>query len=415
MSVTVRPLPAICSRALVTILPGLMVAFWALESGAVQDNGPDLREAAIFASVLMNADALRQGDVLISETVSVDTVTEKPDFNPDGVAKSTQMLIRFVFDHDAGKYCVLRKGRYLTLDLGEVGSGRNPERNTDVIRAGSVSGPDSPIMIRDFPGPTKTIPVRMRQAMTVSILRYLMAPEIRVLPMVAMMEEDYAFVRDYVIRLQTGAGLRRASRLNATRLELTSFVDYPGGARPGTALGVEWKYEFDLENSLPVRITAEIKLPAGAAEKELGPSVTTASWLAMNGIQVLDQMESRGIRPVRINGQYHHGESLTQLRFHWFSVNEPLKDQFFDGTCFQDLETFQAHIDPVKSGADSLIRPDPAGTGGFKPEAFRQLERGSEGSASTCGVNCLTAQRACMQRKQRLRNWSKTTSQILGG
>jgi len=358
MPIPAPSLQATGARVACALFSIFLAPLWGLDTLNAQVTGPDKREAAIFGAILMNADALRKGDVLIRESVSLDTVTEKPELDLEGVTKSSQMLIRFVFDHDAGRYCVLQQGFIRSLDLGEVGSGREPERTIDVMRAGSVSGPESPILVRNFPGIVQEIPLRMRQAMTLSILRYLHAPELRVLPIASTMDEDYTFIREYETRLQSGAGLRKVSRKDASHLELTSFVDYPGGARPGTPLGVEWKYEFDLENSLPVRISGEIRYPTGAEEVDSEPSVTIAKWQPINGIQVLEQMESRGGRAVRLNGKYHRGESLTLIQFHWFSVNDPLDEKFFDGSCFQDAESFQNHIDPAKCGADSLVRPD---------------------------------------------------------
>ncbi len=49
------------------------------------------------------------------------------------------------------------------------------------------------------------------------------------------------------------------------------------------------------------------------------------------------------------------GVSRTDIKLHWFRLNEPLDDEWFSGEAIEDREQIMKWVDPVRTGANSLV------------------------------------------------------------
>jgi hypothetical protein len=73
-------------------------------------------------------------------------------------------------------------------------------------------------------------------------------------------------------------------------------------------------------------------------------------------------MNQEELTPEVVSTLYEDTTGLRDSRFHWFSVNRPVNEKFFDFKLIDDPQTFVALCDPRQAGApelDNRVKDDP--------------------------------------------------------
>jgi hypothetical protein len=322
-----------------------------------------------FLVPVANAEAIRQGDVLIRETCFFDSINGY-GFDQEGILLQETTYYRVVFDFDQEYFACYKheKKEVSSLSLEKKikffeSVAQGDGKFVSVIMSGFCFDGKNSILFREFPG---GIQKRNRNSYS---------------------EEQALFLnavgfRDYRFPLNNFEGSSRAIytgsetfRRHATGDSLESYellpdnileiqlkappinIQLPEGLQIKKLTTV---FRFSLVDSSVVFLdSSRIEFIDEKGTKPVSQLPTSYSWTLKNNVQVVKSvLQKRYEEFTTYGGDVYKAPADRRLALHWFSVNEPVKAEFFDGSVLKSRESFLAVVDPEANDASELIIPE---------------------------------------------------------
>lgn len=107
---------------------------------------------------------------------------------------------------------------------------------------------------------------------------------------------------------------------------------------------------FDLESLMPTKFN---HFNRRANDSPVQGPTFDIRWKAIGDVYVPTKACSRTYR--MISAKKEHGPQYDEYQFHWFSLNEDIDTSILDIELFNDREKMVKLVDPILTGADSLL------------------------------------------------------------
>lgn len=324
-----------------------------------------------------NGLAMKQGDVLVRERYVFDSVSNGTrGFDRSGILAEEETFYRLMFDFDAEVFAIYRIFNRSIIDLGKPET--EPEEDGSQVEDGPdkyqslygacYAGDRSDVFLRHFPGkiqkkPRTEFPEKLAELLFEMRFRDYRLPafNLRGNP------KSTAGIKEHFQRLETGDTLKSFRVLDSNRVELEfrlpqemHFIPSPHG-KISEAFHL---LQIDRESMMPVTDATvfmvnkpdgrTIEAGTGGGDRKHPP--TKFKWKLVNNIHVIQSITNRTLDTYPTPRSMEHEAYATRKQdFHWFSVNEELDEQFFDGSIVEDRKKVLELLDPVKSNAESLL------------------------------------------------------------
>lgn len=325
---------------------------------------PRHEDCAIFETALLNAQAITKGDVLIRRSAVFDGVRFDEQGKPNGLADSSESLVRCIFDFDRGLFALYENGIQNRVDF------TVPENF--VPRVFWVRPPlveEWRVLMVDFdnsrfwisgsnggsrqPQELDSLGLVGERDLVLKKLRFLDPRVLGTLPQLCCLGSgEQGLLPGYLNWFrQRASGRGFLEKLGPEKGKVTVRYSLPTG-RDG--LIHRDTVTFELDTGLPCVSLGQSRL------HEADPWVfrfeEKTEWSKHKDIWVARSIHNS--KPTSA-----HGASGTevcerteyQIDFHWFSVNEELDPRFFDGSRTGGKEEVLKWLDPEKNRATDLL------------------------------------------------------------
>ncbi len=300
---------------------------------------------SIFGVAVANAEAIEQGDVMLLETVFYDGV--RPSAPGKGGTLSTTTLTRILFDDEKEKFIVLTREVSQWLEL---------EKIDDVHDGKSIKSRDEGILA-DRPSRTRFIKsggdVR-RDRVAEDDRHFQLLFRLDHDPRSVGMASEHLLALSAVLPSQnvkmTGEGLIDFN----IRDKVKTLRIQNGPISKNSMRSVE-SYSFDTVSNFPIRTSFYGESIVDGARSI--PNVIHFEWVPMSELNVPVRLKAESFGRYRSfdDEREHLAPMDKEIHLHWFSVNEPIPDEFFDEDILKDSKRFQDLIDPEKSNATRIL------------------------------------------------------------
>lgn len=313
-------------------------------------------ECSIFEVALRNAEGIRTGDVLVHWESCFDAVKPSAE-NPQGIMIESSKWYRCVFDIDRRFFCMLLQGEQLTLDMQPANGKDTKDRIFDGPKGWAIKYDSKEIHIsgerqgdwRVFPPSDNTLKAILSRS------GYFDPRSIGL-----STSADGVWLEDlkpYLQKCSSGALFLDCEELPERRIRIRLEEDFGKNGR------IRRSHEYDIETSLPVGFSAEDSLISG--ERWYPKSSCSVKWRESDGVHVpIETLEESLKGEVSGDGRFHVGYLTNRVTLHWFSVNKPIDEKWFDGSQLESVATMAKLLDPSVSGAESLQQSSPRIDGG---------------------------------------------------
>ncbi len=358
------------------VVAAILISSQVLQARQTDDISKIEDAASLFDYFVANGMALTQGDVLIRDRAVTDSINDRnglnlKEFNDQGMLITTENYYRIVFDFEKNKFAVYRKRHLSRLDLALTVTNGDSDPQVadpyvfDELNGVCYAGDNSSVFQRTFP---LALQIKNRSAFPPSDERFLNEIGFVDLRLYRDLSNTHANQRvEYFQRLRTGDSLSQVKRVEEGQFvgqyevlaELSSKVKIPPpeGATLQYA-GVAWR--FDAKTLMPISIQpkflytmADGTTQKGSSNQKEGIQFT---WQMKNNIYVIRSDQVSSLERLSSNtGKTSWGTKNHKVDFHWFSVNEPVDDRFFDGSILKNRQLALDALDPHACGADLLL------------------------------------------------------------
>lgn len=351
-------------------LPTLLVvssicAIWTPQSYSKQvflQEEPELRDAqmehlSLFSVIVANGESWRMGDCLVRVVTTFDGVADQ-NARITGLMSRTERLSRFAFDHDQRRY--LR----ISLERSEI---TNYESDPpDSLSSTRWRGDCYDVSTSRYStnGSAGHFETGIAENPTRVLGHY---PDYRCYPLRdgSMDVDQVSAAKSFVEHLKTRINTVTLTSLPNNRLKLRMVELSPkievssdpqrsnSGTEPRiTKLVAEWN--FDQRSLLPTSSRTALE---GTFFEPQTVAQEIYRWKNVDDVfvPIFAQRVSKNRKRETVIGEIFRGTETTEYTFHWFSLNKPLDESYFDGSKFRDEQTVLKHVVPELAGAESLL------------------------------------------------------------
>jgi hypothetical protein len=298
--------------------------------------------------------ALRRGDVLFRVDKFSDTTLHA---KPDQDVTETSVYHRWIFDHDAGNYFYFQSGERRETEVGDEPSGGPLEKSSRSMHGFVYTSSGAVGWMRpNSPGPmVHDLSKLMRSFETPSLTT------LGFLPFGAMAPQGLDSGR--IAEAFSTVGAAKLSRPAGDDEQILTF-----GRTLGGSASFEAVWRFDLRRNVPLMVHAyTVGLDAEGVTRRGLNYRETFEWEERSGAVIpvaiqMDRPVARRIAEGQGGGDVstHH----TDVKFHWFKINEDLDLSFFDPAIIRDSQRLLRLADPAATNATSLLDDAEASSGG---------------------------------------------------
>jgi len=318
-------------------------------------------DLSMFDATIGNLKAIRKCDFLVRVKETFDSVNGADGFDRNGALVQRYGLFRVAIDLDNDFFCCYQIQHQSTLDLfasQEEGPQSATQKLYKAICLNGV-GPDALVRSAVFPGGMQSTPWANSQrrnsdpAKTLGIPNFLGAGVLDAMPAsLETLESTIARLKgnwnvesvldksDGVVEIRYAYSEKRILLAKTTRFD--TFSSMPVG------FSSEVYFSENPEFTTP-KVGEWSKIDSG-----------TVTWNQIKQIYVVERLTSEKNIRESVNGKEHLGELFTEYDIHWFSVNEDLSPDLFNGEFLSSLDSMMKVVDPAICGADQLIDRNPA-------------------------------------------------------
>jgi hypothetical protein len=281
-------------------------------------------ECSIFEAAYLNATQIRTGDVLVTYSHTYDTVAARgEDKKLTGVFESKVKTSRYVFDLDQKRFLVIvREGPSRRIDMAVENA--DSQEVTSTPTGWILDYPNEKILVHTRKEP---FPWRIAQGKSLSetlgMFQYV-DPRIAIFPPRATLVEEKA---GSISVLASGKHFVRSEMIgeNIRRLHF----------RRSNNDKIRW--DFDVENSLPIEFDSEAWHPGDA--KYYPDRKRSIRWDTVDDYPVVTSVRWDDFTDFpSLDGNEYYGFIDYEVRYHWFSVNQKIAPEYFDGSVFESPE-----------------------------------------------------------------------------
>jgi hypothetical protein len=312
---------------------------------------------SLFSAMVANGEAWSTGDLLVRTVTTFDAVTEEND-RPTGLMRRVEGLNRVAFD--------LEHGRFMRIHVVQDEVTNYQTDPPDSLHNNRWRGDCLDMSLKRYW--TNAVSDQFKSAIVENPSRHLNNfPDYRFFPMqTGAMNQDLTVAAKSFVEQLKGRKLSVTAipmphnRLRLRMIEASPKIELV--VDPATADGnsnpivpkmiSEWT--FDQTSLLPTSsrtmFQSESREPQTMVRK-------VYRWKNINDVfvPVFMQATTENRQQRTADGQAYIGTQTTEYTFHWFSLNKPLDESYFDGSKFRDEQTVLKHVVPELAGADSLL------------------------------------------------------------
>lgn len=316
----------------------------------------DIQQCRVLGVAIDNAEALTRGDVLIKLTETFDNVKTDSEFGSVGAVYSGRKMSRFSFDFMEGRFlqawCENLDGTYFPSE-------NKPSKKIDRVDVQAAVGFFDLRKSWQSKPPYQfhSGPERFSESISDFLFHNRMVNP-RGFWLSSHLGKYYSN-GPYEQRINAWEIYRHARNFNrnyedADGNKVLEFKrDVPTaeeGQRP-----VFTVLTIDKDSQLPIEIREFIKLDRG--DSSIGKA--RIRWEQVNDIYVPTLIKSRYTKTIHVAKRSTTGVIEQELEFHWFSVNEELDPDLFNRERIKTEKSIMQMLDPVETGADSLVEKQP--------------------------------------------------------
>ena len=300
---------------------------------------------SLFEGFISNMSSWERGDVLIEFTESLDTSSTVKDGDREQATElefNKKRLVRFVFDYKSDRFFFLSVSESWALK----GDGETDPELIEKRDVGAFVSNDGIDTVRLFPRKAYRAP---KSVTTEGLFRSLDVPDLR-LSGLAPLSRNFLF-EDTVDNIRqivrgnislVGDEVDRRRRLVIRKRDERNKVN------------IESRYLFDSENFVPTR-KAVVFIKDQLVPVEVKSSDVRVSWQSMDGIMVPTDINSESPHQMVINGVSEESLLYEDVKVHWFSINEPIEERFFEPKILNEEDKLLLLASPKATNAKSLI------------------------------------------------------------
>ncbi len=343
-------------KAITQCVALVLSVFGVSTSGVAQEDAATKQEHIQFDNsikdaVFSNFRAWQSGDVLFSAEEILDTSKIKPDGDTSGVIFKRVILTRSVFDFEHNKFAVFNLRYDSTIDFDN-----EPEKSEKQTFSGVCYDGTGDHVLMFVGGEPRKIRRNQFPKDRFEFLRQIGFADCRSLAYTGNTTPLKRFESERDTSPSSTGQFVESTKQTGDILEIISIIQ--NGLKLNPEDQSRMRQRYDVRILMPISAEAYSIEPGGNERFILNRRF---DWKDIGGIHVPVSYASKMGGTRAVNSRKHVGVLKTDYKFHWFSLNEPVDTRFFDGSRFEDNETFLQFVDPVQAGATTLI---PSGESG---------------------------------------------------
>ncbi len=334
----------------------------------------DIETCSILGVVLANAEAWTKGDVLIRWTDTFDSVKKDKQAGLVGGTFSRMDWRRFVFDFDEGRFLQAKLGTTSGLWLPP-----EPNLSSKEIASQEWSGV---VALKNKQRAWFIENGYRRQSRTVSsedVEKFLAKSRAFDVRTVWMHPHHGNF---FSYRFVFGVFSQRWEHLKAGRGCVSAKKDKDGNlvliferiTQQQEHFLNTTKIVIDLETQMPIEISVSVRNKETGGFGQGGRA--TYRWELRDGVFLPTSIRVERPCSVRIERHQQVGHMVQELEFHWFSINSELDPQLFSEDRVKNKAALYRLLDPVATGAKSLIDRDRKQSSGAPDKSDSESDKG---------------------------------------
>lgn len=328
-------------RFLFWILVG--VVSFCFDTGAAQTTHQEIKTklAGLVNSVIMNAEGMVQGDVLVYQNQFFDL--EFGDQIPNKGTMEINALYRIVFDHDKQQYLMLFRKTFERLDPEKIGSGANG-RSVRIQRYGIWLNVKEKQFLNLSGGRVFDL---ARAKLEVTPENNFYDPRSIGTCVSSIDSGSFESSRKAAARkLATGEGLLDVSHHDRfVELKFKVATDHERG------IDQVRKIRFCNETNMPLTITDYTKFAGGTSQ----PHEASFCWKEMSLVYVPTLIKLSAVRSYYEEDEEIWGQVTEEDHLHWFSLNEPIPEDLLNSKPIRDPKMFDQLLDPKRNKAVTVL------------------------------------------------------------
>lgn|GEM_PF-1018771 len=323
--------------------------------GAFYCNGQEPDPAlSLFDSVVANADAWQTGDVLVKYTNDFDSVGATDQQQPKGVSISEECHVRTLFDYKRRRFAQYRLSKTDTTNFTVAAD--NP---IQVITWKAVIVDFEKQIFHELNDKSNGRPYKrtneLERVFTISGIEDYRALGIVFFTSLDPQKEYRSLAKQLASRPDFSKSVDLAKDKIALHYVTPINAEFPNWDNGGTFFinDATWTYTFDKLSSQVVGVQHFVTV-GKVLPVESPVSNAKISWQEISDLFVPQSFTFQHSANVNIGGIDEAGTRTTNKQFHWFSLNQPLDERFFDGTYIKDQKAVLDLTLPERTGAKSL-------------------------------------------------------------